>query len=115
MSDAFMESRLFLFELLTGHEPQKVAEPSRLCLFGFQQRCFCGETPQPPCTGSWRSAMPKSADVPTSWPSTQWIEDQKLSIRAEAPRRWFYLDLGSKGTGSRTRVTRLVEVSMMRT
>ena len=26
-----MESRLFLFELLTGHEPQKVAEPSRLC------------------------------------------------------------------------------------
>ena len=59
--------------------------------------------------------MPKSADVPTSWPSTQWIEDQKLSIRAEAPRRWFYLDLGSKGTGSRTRVTRLVEVSMMRT
>ena len=33
------------------HEPgrgRKVAEPSRLCLFGLQQRCFCGETPQPP-------------------------------------------------------------------
>ena len=26
----------------------KVAEPSRLCQFGLQQRCFWGETPQPP-------------------------------------------------------------------
>ena len=29
---------------------KKVAEPSRLCLFGLQQRRFCGETPQP---GVW--------------------------------------------------------------
>ena len=43
-----MGSRLFLFELLTGREPQKVAEPSRLRQFGLQQPCFCGETPQPP-------------------------------------------------------------------
>ena len=41
------------------HEPgrgSKVAEPSRLWLFGLQQRCFCGETPQPLSSGSWEAA-----------------------------------------------------------
>ena len=57
IGEFIVESLLFLFELLTGHEPQKVAEPSRLCLFSLQQRCFCGETPQPPWSGSWEAWM----------------------------------------------------------
>jgi len=38
----------------SARECGKVAEPSRLCTHGLQQRGYCGETPQPLSSGSWR-------------------------------------------------------------
>ena len=48
----YVGSRIFQM-VDTNWDPEpglgcKVAEPSRLCLFSLQQRCSCGETPQPP-------------------------------------------------------------------
>ena len=64
------------------HEPQKVAEPSRLCQFGLQQRCFCGETPQPPWwfMGSEQSEPGRLCHLAAPLPGSQ----RRLSERTPA-------------------------------
>ena len=46
----------------------KVAEPSRLCWFGLQQHCFCGETPQPPWWFMERARPEEHARKPLARP-----------------------------------------------
>ena len=90
---------------LAAHPKRRceVAGPSRLwlCLFGLRQRCYCGETPQPLSSGSWRElgAALESAIVAAglhedeasamvqTWRDS-WFQEPGLRVLYLLPQAW---------------------------